>query len=229
MSRAFLVPPASEAVLLPGLGLGAEAWAPTVAALAEHGVPAWVLRLPGYGLPAGPETDLRPAALGRRLAAALPTGGRPRLLVGHSASCPVAVHAALHAREAVLGVVLVGPVGDPRARTWPALARRWLATAIREDPRQAPALLRMWWRTGPASMARALDVARSDPLPDVVRRVQRPALVLRGRRDRICPADWAARLATAGAMTLPAGAHMVPLTHGGLVAGALRHLADRLR
>jgi pimeloyl-ACP methyl ester carboxylesterase len=49
-----------------------------------------------------------------------------------------------------------------------------------------------------------------------------PVLVVRGRNDAICPADWAEALAAAtphgSAETLPAGAHMVPVTHPDLLA-----------
>jgi pimeloyl-ACP methyl ester carboxylesterase len=56
----------------------------------------------------------------------------------------------------------------------------------------------------------------------VLRDVQVPALVVRGRHDRICPADWARSLAPAE--TLGAGAHMVPLTHGDQLAPLVQRL-----
>ena len=62
-----------------------------------------------------------------------------------------------------------------------------------------------------------------------VRRSPCPVLVLRGHHDRICPEDWATELAAAAprpADRAPravavAGAHMIPLTHGHLVAREL--------
>jgi len=49
-----------------------------------------------------------------------------------------------------------------------------------------------------------------------------PVLVVRGRDDAICPADWATALAVAAqqgvADTLPVGAHMVPVTHPQVLA-----------
>jgi pimeloyl-ACP methyl ester carboxylesterase len=75
-------------------------------------------------------------------------------------------------------------------------------------------------------MVRAMDAARREDPRAVLRELQCPVLVVRGRHDRICPADWAealARAAPAGSrsVTLGRGAHMVPLTHGGLLAAAV--------
>jgi pimeloyl-ACP methyl ester carboxylesterase len=52
-----------------------------------------------------------------------------------------------------------------------------------------------------------------------------PVLVLRGPHDRIAPADWVATLARitahGTAVTLAAGAHMVPLTEPEAVAACV--------
>lgn len=204
-------------VLVPGLGLGSEAWAPTTARTTYAGR---VLTLPGYGRPADGH-DLRPRALAERLLDHAPDAGR-LVLAGHSASCQVVAHAAVLAPDRVAGLLLVGPTTDPRAATWPRLAGRWLRTAGHETPRQVPTLARQYHRTTLRSMARAMDEARSDRVDLTLARFAGRLLVVRGRHDRICPADWAAGLAAttaAGrAVTLSAGGHMVPLTHGGLVA-----------
>lgn len=217
-------------VCVPGLGLDARAWHPTLDALGGA-TTARVVTLPGYGLRPQPDDDLSPAALGARLAGEV--GDRtvePLVLAGHSASCQVVLRAALLVPDRVVGVVLVGPTTDPRARSWPALARRWTATAGRERPGQVPYLARTYARTGLAAMRRTMEAARRDDVRETLPPLPCPVLVARGRHDRICPADWAALLARLGppgstAATLPAGAHMVPLTHGpdlaALVAGWL--------
>lgn len=230
-------------VCVPGLGLDERAWQPTLDALGGEALavhegrptrrPGRVVLLPGYGVRPGPGDDLSPAALGVRLAglltgAAGPTGVRPAdgpvLLAGHSASCQVVLRAAGALGPArVTGVVLVGPTTDPRARSWPALARRWTATAVRERPGQLPDLVRAYTRTGPGWMLRAMGVARRDDLRPLLPDLGCPVLVVRGPHDRICPAPWAeevAGLAPPGsaAVTLRAGAHMVPRTHGSLLA-----------
>jgi pimeloyl-ACP methyl ester carboxylesterase len=217
-------------VALPGLGLRAEAWTPTLDRLPQA---SRVHLLPGYGEPAAPGVALDPGALGRDVLGILGDTGRV-LLLGHSASCQVAAHVARLSPERIAGLVLVGPTTDPRAATWPRLARRWLATAVHEDPRQVPILLRHYRRTTLRTMRRGLEAARHDPVAEVLSGAGVPTLVVRGRHDRICPADWTTRLAgSAGpgsrAVTLPAGGHMVPLTHGDLLAPVVAAFLDAVR
>lgn len=155
------------------------------------------------------------------------------LLVGHSAGCQVVVHAARRRPDAVAGLVLVGPTTDPRAASWPALAGRWLATARHEPPGQVPTLVRQYARTGPATMAQTMAAARRDDVRLPLGCVRCPVLVVRGPHDRICPVDWASGLAsTAGhlarSVTLEAGSHMVPLTHGPRLAEVLEEFASTL-
>jgi pimeloyl-ACP methyl ester carboxylesterase len=200
---------------------------------------AQVEALPGYGLPADGHEDLRPEVLAERLGAVLDgagaSPGEPSVLVGHSASCQVVVHAAGCRPDRVRGLVLIGPTTDPRASTWPRLAARWLATARHEDPRQVPALVKQYHRTGLSSMRRAMDAARHDRIEVALAATSCPVLVVRGLHDRICPPIWSEQVAgaaTAGArsdaVTLPRGGHMVPLTRGRLVAEEIREFLRRL-
>jgi pimeloyl-ACP methyl ester carboxylesterase len=222
--------------MVPGLGLGTAAWLPTVQALGSHGVPGEdivIAPLPGYGLPAGRREDLGPPRLARRLVEERLPAGQRQLLLGHSASCQVVVHAARLAPERVGGLVLAGPTTDPAARSWPRLVRRWCATAWHEPLWQVPALLRQYRRTGPVTMVRAMDAARPDRIEAALADVRCPVLVVRGVHDRIVPAGWAQRLAgqtlrgesvggqVRSVATLPAGGHMVPLTEPEHVAAAV--------
>ncbi len=221
-------------VLVPGVGLGPEGWLPTLRSWPLAG-PVQVVTLPGYGVRARRTDDLRPTALAARLLHGL-TGWAPVripvVLVGHSAGCQVIAAAAAAAPHRVAGLVLVGPTTDPHAATWPRLVGRWLATAGHEDPRQLPELLRQYARTRLGPMLRAMDAARRDDLAEHLADAARPVLVLRGRRDRICPPSWADRLVTGfddrATRTLAAGAHMVPLTHGRLVAEQVTAFVDAL-
>jgi pimeloyl-ACP methyl ester carboxylesterase len=181
--------------------------------------------LPAYGRRPRHGEDLRPTALGARLAGQLP---RRTVLVGHSASCQVVARAAALAPDRVSALVLVGPTTDPAAATWPRLVERWLRTAARETPRQVPFLARTYTRTGLGWMRRAMEAARHEDVRADLRAVRCPVLVVRGRYDRICPEDWARELvsiAPAGSRgaSLPRGGHMVPLTHGALVASVVGH------
>jgi pimeloyl-ACP methyl ester carboxylesterase len=189
--------------------------------------------LPGYGLPAAAGDDLHPRALAERVLVDVAAEARDVLLLAHSASCQVAAHVADLAPDGIAGLVLVGPTTDPRAATWRRLAARWLATAGHETPRQVPSLVRQYRSTTLRTMVRAMEVARSDTVTEVLARATTPALVLRGRHDRISPQDWGTHVASRAApgsrlFTLPAGGHMVPLTHGPLVADAVSaFLAER--
>jgi pimeloyl-ACP methyl ester carboxylesterase len=162
--------------------------------------------------------------------------GSESVLVGHSASCQLVVHAALLAPDIVRGLVLVGPTTDPRAAGWVRLAARWVATAVHEPLWQLPSLIRQYRRTGLATMRRAMDAARHDRIDLSLRDVGTPVLILRGAHDRISPRAWVDLLAECGpaagasrsAVTLAEGGHMVPLTTGHLIADQLAAFAELL-
>jgi pimeloyl-ACP methyl ester carboxylesterase len=83
-------------------------------------------------------------------------------------------------------------------------------------------------------MRRTMDAARRDDVRETLHAVRGPALVVRGRHDRICPGTWAAEVARhapvgSGTVTLPVGGHMVPLTHGVPLAAAVRQFLDGRR
>jgi pimeloyl-ACP methyl ester carboxylesterase len=80
-------------------------------------------------------------------------------------------------------------------------------------------------RTGLRSMLRAMGAARRHDIERALARSSVPTLVLRGRHDRIAPEDWCRRLVPDGVVTLGAGGHMIPLTHGREVA---RHVDEWL-
>ncbi len=211
-------------VAVPGLGLSRTDWETTLRQLRPR--PSRTVLLPGYGEPAQRHQALDPASSARRLLDHLAEVEGPVVLLAHSASCQVVAEAAAANHGRVVGVVLVGPTTDPRARSWVGLAERWLRTAVHERPGEVPVLVRSYLRTGLGVIARTMDATRCQPIGVPLARVRPPVLVVRGRRDRICPRDWAERLASLApegsrVVTLPVGAHMVPLTHGALVADAV--------
>jgi pimeloyl-ACP methyl ester carboxylesterase len=213
-------------VAVPGLGLSVAVARRAPQRLA---LPWSVVRLPAFGLRARRGTDLCPERLADRLLCGLPTDG-PVVLVGHSASCQIVAEAARRAPGRVAALVLIGPTTDPRGRSWPALVRRWLRTALHERPGQIPLLVWAYARTGLMSMARGMDTARHHRMDRALAAVTCPVLIVRGRNDAICPADWAAALAEAAprgrADTLPAGAHMVPITHPDALAARTAAFLD---
>jgi pimeloyl-ACP methyl ester carboxylesterase len=82
-------------------------------------------------------------------------------------------------------------------------------------------------------MARAMEAARRHRIDHAMEAVRCPVLVVRGRHDRIAPAAWAAALAELAArgraLTLPAGAHMVPITHPAPLAAEISAFLSSLR
>jgi pimeloyl-ACP methyl ester carboxylesterase len=157
----------------------------------------------------------------------------PVTLLGHSSSCQVVAHAARLRPGLVRAVVLIGPTTDPRTTSWRALAAAWLRTAAHEDPRQVPSLVRQYRRTTLRSMRATMDASRRDDLTATLEHVGCPVLLLRGKHDRIARQDWLEQLARSGpdrlVAMLPAGAHMVPLTHPELVASAVTALLEEHR
>ena len=204
-------------VLVPGLGLDERS-----SARVRERLPATVVRLPGMGLP-GPVPRLE--TLAERLLAGLGEG--PVVLVGHSQSCQVVAVAAVDPR--VIAVVLLGPTTDPRLRSATGLLGRWLATAWAERWWQAPLVGAQWARTGPRAMAALWRVAAPDRSDRRLRDVRAPVVVVRGTRDRLCPHDWAVRLAEAAPrgrlVELPGAAHMTVQTHPDDVARLVREAA----
>lgn len=215
-------------VAVPGLGLSVAVARPTLDRLI--GFPGTVILLPAFGRRAPRSIDPAPARLATLLLGEVPTHG-PWVIIGHSASCQIAAEAAVLAPDRVAGLVLVGPTTDPRAATWPALAGRWLRTAAHERPGQVPLLVGAYARTGPVSMARGMNAARQHRIDTTLADVTCPVLVVRGRHDAICPADWAAELAAATGRgfseTLHGGAHMLPVTHPDALAATILDFIDK--
>jgi pimeloyl-ACP methyl ester carboxylesterase len=204
-------------VAVPGLGLSVEVPARTLRLL-QPVVGSIVVALPGYGVPRQPDTTVDPAALAARLLQHRDTRRLPRMvLLGHSASCQIVVEAASQDPARVAGLILVGPTTDPRAAGWPRLAARWLRTAAWERPAQVPVLVRDYRHTGLLDMGRAMNAARRHRIDHALKTVSCPVLIVRGRHDRIAPADWVSSLVNSTphgqAVTLARGAHMVPITH----------------
>lgn len=229
----------ARVVAVPGLGLDARSWQPTLDAMAAVGAPARdavVVPLPGLGEPARGDGAPTPRELGRELLARCPEG--PLVLLGHSASCQVVAHAAGLAPRRVRALVLVGPSVDPRAWSWPRLGARLVASLPGESKRIIPSNIRQYLLTGVPSMRRVMDVARRDRLDVTLADVRCPVLVVRGPADRIAPVEWADHVAKQGvaagdparltrSTTLGSGAHMVPRTLPAELGEVIAHfLAD---
>jgi pimeloyl-ACP methyl ester carboxylesterase len=206
-------------VLVPGLGLDERS-----SARLRRIVPARVVALPGMGLP-GPVPALD--ELADRLRDALGEGRV--VLVGHSQSCQVVV-AAAQRDPRVAGLVLLGPTTDPRLRSVPGLAGRWLRTFWHEPWRRVPAMVAQWLTIGPRAMRGLWTSAEPDHIEARLPDLRVPVVVVRGTRDRLCPHDWAAGLAAVAPrgvlIEIPGAAHMTPQTHPDDVAVVLCALVE---
>ena len=213
-------------VLVPGLGLDDRVWAPVRQPLTGR---VRTVLLPSLGGRCPRGIDLRVERQAERLLSELMREGADAVvLVAHSASCPVVVEAAVRS-PMVVGLVLIGPVTDPRARTWPRMLGQWLRTAAHEHLWEVPVLMPQYRRTGAATMARGMDAMRWYRTDRALAGLAIPVVVLRGARDRIAPQDWSARLcavARGGLKVVGGAAHMVPLTHPDAVVTAVREVAS---
>jgi len=212
-------------VHVPGLGLDGR----SSARLRERH-PLEVVLLPGMGVAmpgrkAVPSLDDLAGALRERL------GKGPVVLLGHSQSCQVVVAAAA-GDPRVVGLVLLGPTTDPRLRALGVLALRWLRTAVREPWTQGPRILAQWLSTGPRAMAALWRSAAPDRIDVRLRDVDVPVVVVRGTWDRLCDADWAARVTAAAphgrSREIPGAAHMTVQTHPDEVAAVLRSVRSEV-
>jgi pimeloyl-ACP methyl ester carboxylesterase len=191
--------------------------------------PSVVVRLPSLGQPARHGTDLRVERQAERLVQRLPRD-EPIILVSLSVGCPVAVAAAGLSGD-IVGLVLVGPVTDPAARTWPRMVAQWARTAIHESPRELTNLVPQYRRTGVLSMRRGMNAMRRFRTDLALTRLTVPVEIVRGDQDRIASLEWGSvlRRASHGRLTtVPDAGHMVPLTHPGAVSAAVDRLGSRL-
>ncbi len=214
-------------VAAPGLGLDERSWSGVLDRL-RPAVPATVLRLPGMGRRAPvPTVDALAEDVRSRL------GDGPVVLVGHSQSCQV-VAAVAERDPRVAAVVLLGPTTDPRLRRAGGLVTAWLRTAVREPVRQMPRIVAQWLHTGPWAMRALWRRAAPDRIELRLLRVAVPVVVVRGSRDALCSAEWAAALAAAAPrgrlVELPGAAHMTVQTHPAeVVAVLLDEIGDLAR
>lgn len=165
-------------VFVPGLGLDSRSWQ-----LVRHELrgSSAVVTLPSMGQSAPHGTDLVVERQTGRLLHSLPKG-ETTILVGHSASCPVVVEAATRTSD-VVGLVLVGPVTDPAAQTWPRMLSQWARTATHERPSEVPTLAPQYRRTGIMSMLRGMEAVRHFRTDLALSRLALPVEIVRGEKE----------------------------------------------
>jgi pimeloyl-ACP methyl ester carboxylesterase len=217
-----------ELVVAPGLGaLGYLL--PLVRACAGW-TRVTLLDLPGFGHPMTARLPADLASVTATLAVWLDdVVDVPVVLLGQSTGAQSALRAALAAPQAVAQLVLAGATFPPRSRSWGPLAGRTARTVVHERPGELPAVLPYYVR-GRHGLLDLLRSALADRPEDAVPAAEPPVLVLRGRRDRLCPQDWAADLAARaprGRLAVLPGAHNFVWTATEAASRLLRDAAPR--
>jgi 2-hydroxy-6-oxonona-2,4-dienedioate hydrolase len=218
-------------VLVHGLGVASRSLRPTAQVLAPQ-FPTYAPDLPGFGRSGRPRHVLDVPQLARALLAWLDAVGLARpVVLGHSLGCQTVIALARQQPARLAAAVLVGPTGEPgigRVR-W---AGRLLCDLPRDPLAAVPLVAIDSLRAGPRRVWRTARAMVDDPFLATLLSVQAPVLVVRGARDPIAPAAWAARVAQAlpaGRLATVAGAaHLVPLSQPAALAALVRaFLAER--
>jgi pimeloyl-ACP methyl ester carboxylesterase len=201
-----------EVVVVMGMAV-ADYLMPAVAALGAW-TRAHLVELPGFAGSGDPPHELSVAEHGEAVAGWLDaTELGPVALVGHSSGTQVAAHAAARRPERVCALVLASPTVDPVARSWLRLFVRWRLDGRREPPGLTESHRREWRRAGARRLLHLVRTHLHDDIETTLGDVRAPALVLRGRDDRLLTRGWAQRLAEgtpAGRLLELPGAHTFP-------------------
>lgn len=212
-------------VLVHGIGVSARYYTRLARALAPSGG-VHVVDLPGFGQAPRPDTPLRIEDHAEVLNAYVRSAGlRHPLLVGHSMGTQVVVEAALQAPDLHVGVVAIGGVVDPAARTAPLQALRLAQDVLREPPLTNWTVLSGYARTGVRWYLRTLPAMLGYRTEEALPRLTVPLLVVRGARDPIATGEWTEQMGRLGPGTrvveIDGAAHVAMHTHPDQVARAV--------
>jgi len=224
--------PGPRVVLVHGLAVSHRYLMPTAALLARRHRVA-VPDLPGFGLSGEPGAVLGTRELADALGGWLDaTGGGPAVLLGNSYGCQVIVDLVVRRPELAAALVLSGPTVDPAARSATRQVLRWLRDAVREDPTQAPVLLRDVRDAGVHRVYGTLRHSVADRIEEKLPLVAAPTLVVRGGVEPIVPPGWARRAAgllpRGELVELPGSPHNSVYAAAGALAAAVEDFLARV-
>ena len=193
-------------VALHGWLLAGRLWTPLAEALAPDWE-LWAPDLPGFGQrqrPRGLHANL--ASYGRWLAQVVreQAGDGPIVLMGHSLGGSVALHAAPHLGDQLVGLVQIaagGGVYQPRAfaqvRRGGSLFLRWrpgwLAELPGSDPLRSPLLAEL--RAAQGLLACSTNRGAVRQIPQLTAQLQVPSLWIAGSRDQVMEPRYVRHLA----------------------------------
>src|SRR5689334_10662588 len=187
--------------------------------------------LPGFGASEKPRRVLSIAEMAETLIAWMDAIGLERAyLLGNSLGCHTVTMMAAGHQERVAGIILVSPVGDPGERNTLRLVLRALDDSMREPPSSWAIVFRDFLKAGPRRTVLTLRNLQRCPLEPWLPRVNVPALVIRGERDRIAPTWWVDRVAgllpQGQAAMIPDAAHVPNYSHPQRLAAMVREFVE---
>lgn len=206
-------------VLVHGLVVSGRYMVPTLKRLAaNHRV--YAPDLPGFGESGKPTHALGVRGLSQALAGWMgKLGLEGAALVGNSMGCQIIADLAVRRPDLVGRIVLQGPTMDPRARSALRQIGRLLLDTPLESPSLLPIELRDYLSIGTRRAWRTFRYALADRVEERLPRIRKPALVVRGSRDPICPQRWAEEVAgllpEGRLVVLPGSAHAVNYSSSG--------------
>ena len=183
--------------------------------------------LPGFGDAPKPGRQVAVGEYAAFVRAALAEAGVAScVVIGHSMGTQHAVELALQEPDLVAGVVLMGPVVDPRRKSVARQALALTRDALFSESLSANAIVFSdYFRAGPRWYLSELPVMMQYPLEARVRGVSRPLLVLRGSKDPIAGSAWCQRLAAqapqGSVAEIPGHGHVFQHTATGPAAAAI--------
>lgn len=221
-----------EVIGVHGLSCSHRYFAPFARALVPH-ARCVVPDLPGFGWTPGTGA-LDIPGLAEALAQWLETTGRQRsVLVGNSMGCQIAVEVAARFPELVAGLVLNGPTMERGARSGWRQLMRMVASAPLESPTLGLVLARDYLDCGFRRLWATFHYALAHEIERALPEVDCPALVVRGRHDKVCTASWAdtvVELLPDGELAeVPRASHTLNYSSPTELALATRGLMDRAR
>jgi 2-hydroxy-6-oxonona-2,4-dienedioate hydrolase len=226
---------APSVVLVHGVLVSSRYLMPTARYLAPW-VGVWAPDLPGFGKSDKPSRALEVPELADVLAAWMCQVGLQRAsLVANSFGCQIVVDLAARYPSLVERLVLLGPTVDPRARSLPRLAGRWLLNVPLEPLALDLVVARDFLDMGPRRTLGTIQAMLRDRIETKLPQVHAPTLVVRGSQDSTVPQSWAeqaTRLLPQGRLAVIRGApHTInfnsPQAVARLVLKFLGQAADR--
>lgn len=178
-------------------------WAPSLDRVAQHGVRAFAVDLPGFGASAGDNGPYTMAGLADALARELEVRGvgHPILLVGGSMGGVVAQHFTLRHPQRVDRLLLVATGGFTakvplalekadalRAATWNEATVAPVVNGFFHQPPSASMLAEYRKIALSASQAAAVEAAHSNAINrsfDDLASIRAPTMIIQGRHDRV--------------------------------------------